>query len=359
MLNKILYLSKQFISIESFLGNQKALEKVLDLALLNLKGFTIEKFSKDGIHSALIYNTKTRPKKFKIILNGHLDVIPGKKHQYRYRVINNKLYGVGAMDMKSNVACLILAFKKIARKVGYPVGLQLVTDEQSGSLSGTKYQIKKGVKADFVIAGETTNFNIVNEAKGVMWIKIFCNGKTAHSAYPWLGKNPIWEMNSFLNQLKEKFPIPISEVDTTTVSLSRIETNNDSFNKIPDECAVWLDIRYFKQDKKTVISQIKKLMPKNFKLKIVFEESPIHVDKKNQYLQKLQNTASKITKHKVSLYCANGTSDLTYYMEAGCPGVEFGPIGKTGNLNDEWIDIYSLRTYYQIIIKYLLSLNLT
>jgi len=357
MLKKILYLSKQFISIESIFGNSKALDKVLEIALQNLKEFTIEKFSKDGVNSALIYNTKSRPKKFKIILNGHLDVIPGKKHQYKYRIIKNKLYGVGAMDMKSNVACLILSFKKIAKKVNYPVALQLVTDEQSGSLSGTKYQLKKGVKADFVIAGETTNFNIVNEAKGVMWIKIFVKGKSAHSAYPWLGKNSIWEMNSFLNKLKKKFPVPIKEVDATTVSLSRIETNNDSFNKIPDECTVWLDIRYIDSDKKIVISQIEKLLPKNFKSKIIFEESPIHVDKKNQYLQKLLNIASKITRHKVSLYRANGTSDLTYYAEIGCPGVEFGPIGKTGNTNDEWVDIKSLKRYYQIVTKYLLSLN--
>lgn len=357
MLNKILYLSKQFISIKSFSGNSKALEKILKLALINLKGFTIEKFNKNGIESALIYNVKTRPKKFKIILNGHLDVIPGKNHQYKPKIIGDRLYGIGSMDMKSNVACFILSFKEVAKKVNYPIALQLVTDEQTGSLYGTKYQVDKGVRADFIIAGETTNFNIVNKAKGVLWLKISTEGKTSHSAYPWQGENSIWEMNNFLNLLKKKYPIPNNEVNKTTVNLSRIETSNNSFNKIPDDCVIWLDIRYIPGEKNKVINYLQDLLPKNFSLNIVFEESPLFVDENNKYLKILQNIAAQTLKHKVSLYSAHGTSDMTYYTKVGCAGVEFGPIGATGNTIDEWIDVPSLKMYHQILTKYLLSLS--
>ncbi len=357
MLDKILYLSKQFISIKSFSGNPKALEEVLELALLNLKEFTIEKFSKNGINSALIYNRKIRPKKFKIILNGHLDVIPGKKHQYKHRIINDKLYGTGSMDMKSNVACLIMSFKEVAKKINYPIALQLVTDEQTGSLNGTKYQVDKGVRADFIIAGETTNFNIVNKAKGVLWIKISTKGKTSHGAYPWQGKNSIWEMNTFLNHLKKKYPIPNNEVSKTTVNLSRIETSNASFNKVPDDCVIWLDIRYIPEEKNKIIKYIKNLLPKGFNLNIFFEEPPLLVDNENIYLKTLQNITSQTLKKKVLLYTAHGTSDMTYYTKVNCPGVEFGPIGVIGNTNNEYIYIPSLKIYYQIITKFLLSLN--
>src|SRR5260221_12071297 len=156
----------------SFAGNQEGLDEILQLILAILQDFTIEKFTTNGVTSVLVYNMQTRPKKFKVILNGHLDVIPGKAVQYQPQVKGDKLYGVGAMDMKANVACMIYTFKEVAKKVKYPIALQLVTDEQSGGMHGTKYQIEKGVRADFVISGETTNFEIVNNAKGALWLKV-------------------------------------------------------------------------------------------------------------------------------------------------------------------------------------------
>jgi len=356
-LNKILKLSKEFIFINSIPENPKALEDILELALSNLKEFTVENFSKNGIKSALIYNTDKRPKKFNVILNGHLDVIPGKDNQYKPKIIGNKLYGVGSMDMKSNVACLIMAFKEVAKKVDYPLALQLVTDEQTGSLYGTKYQVDKGVRANFVIAGETTNFNIVNKAKGVMWIKVSTKGKSAHSAYPWQGENSIWAMQEFLGKLKKKYPIPKSEVWDTTVNVSCIKTSNQSFNKIPDDCEIWIDIRYIQNEKAIIMNQLKNLLPNGFSLEIVHEESPLFVNETNKYLKALQSSATKILKRKVSLYSAHGTSDATYYTKVGCPAVEFGTIGITGNTNDEYVNIPSLKMYYQILTKFLLGLK--
>lgn len=357
ILNEILRLSKEFISIKSISENSKALDEILGVALLNLEGFTIERFNNNGIQSALVYNTNKRPKKFNVILNGHLDVIPGKEYQYKPKVIGSNLYGIGSMDMKANVACFIMAFKAVARKVDYPFALQLVTDEQVGGLNGTKYQIDQGVRADFVIVGETTNFNIVHRAKGVQWIKISAKGKSSHSAYPWKGKNAIWELNAFLNKLKKKYPIPHNEIWKTTVSVSNIETSNNSFNKIPDDCTVWLDIRYVAEEKDSVINRLENLISNNFTLDIVFDQPPLFVNKDNGYLKVLQNTTEEIIKHKVLLYGAHGTSDVTYYAKVGSPGIEFGPIGVTGNTNNEYINIPSLEMYYLVLVKFLLSLN--
>ena len=69
MLQTIIPLSKKFISIKSTADNTKTLEKILELALSYLTGYTIERFERNGVKSALIYNKKRRPKKFKIILN--------------------------------------------------------------------------------------------------------------------------------------------------------------------------------------------------------------------------------------------------------------------------------------------------
>src|SRR3989344_5998343 len=208
MTNQLLSLVKKFISIKSTADNPMALEKILELALSGLKNYKIERFEYKSVKSALVYNTHQKSKKFKVILNGHLDVIPGKEFQYLPKIKNDRLYGLGSMDMKANVACLISTFKEVANKVNYPLGLQLVTDEEVGGLNGTKHQVDKGVRANFVIAGETTNLRIAHQAKGILWAKISTKGKTAHGAYPWKGINSIWKMNQFLTILRKKFPNP-------------------------------------------------------------------------------------------------------------------------------------------------------
>ena len=356
MINNIVSLSAKFIRIKSVQGNTKALEEVLGLALSELKGFKIERFEKNGSKSALIYNSTKRPKKFKIILNGHLDVVPGKEHQYSPKIVNNKLYGVGALDMKSNVACLLNVFKEMAAKVNYPLGLQLVTDEETGGFNGTKHQIEEGVRADFVIAGETTNFQIAHKAKEILWLKISAKGKTAHGAYPWRGENSIWKMNKFLNLLEKKYPLPTKEKWGTTINLSRIETGNRSFNKIPDACEVWLDIRYVPEEAAIIKKDLKTLLPKGFKLEVVVDEPAMFVDEHNHYLKTLQKIAAEVTGKKVTCYGAQGSSDARHFTRVNCNGIEFGPLGGGIGTDAEWIDITSLGKYTSILTKFLASI---
>ncbi len=350
MLNNIVSLTKKLVSI-------KSPEKSLELALSHLKGYTIERFENNGVKSALIYDPKTRPKKFKIILNGHLDVIPGKDNQYIPQIKGRKLYGVGSMDMKASIACLIMVFREVAEKIDYPLGIQLVTDEEVGGFNGTKYQIEKGVRANFVVAGEPTNFDIVNKAKGILQAKISAHGQTAHGAYPWKGENAIWKMNEFLEALKKRFPIPSAEQWITTVNLSKIETSNQSFNKIPDDCVISLDVRYISEESETIVHTIKQLLPKGFKLEIICKEPVLNTDDGNQYIKTLENIGKQITKKRVILRSAHGSSDTRHFAHVNCPGIEFGPIGGGIGSDDEYVDMPSLETYYHILIKFLLTIK--
>ena len=356
MLSKILSLSKKLISIKSIPEQPKQLERILEIALKELNSYKIERFEKKGTKSALVYNSKSKPKRFKIILNAHLDVIPGKEHQYKPQVKGNKLFGAGALDMKANASCLILVFRELARKVNYPLGLQLVTDEEVGGFNGTKYQVDRGIRADFVIAGETTNFNIVNCAKGILWLKISSKGKTAHGAYPWRGQNAIWKMNTFLNLFAKKYPLPNKDEWKTTVNLSRIETSNNSFNKIPDDCSILLDIRYVPEDKDIVTPSIRKILPKGFKMDVLLNEPSLSVKSSNEHLKLLQNVCRKATGRKVTLYGANGSSDARHFSRVNCDGVEFGPVGGGIGSDNEWIDIKSLEKYYKVLKDFLLSI---
>lgn len=356
MLRRIILLSKQLISIPSTKENPKKLEKVLDTAKKELQEFMIEEFEKDDIRSIIVYNSKTRPKKFKLVLNAHLDVVPAKENQYKPYEKVGKLYGRGAYDMKAAAAVEILVFKELAEKVKYPLALQLVTDEEVGGFKGTKHQIDQDVRADFVIAGENTDLTIINRAKGIVWAKITTKGSTAHGAYPWLGKNAVVKMNMVINQLLKDYPIPPNEVWRTTVNISTIETSNKTNNKVPDDCTLTLDVRYVPEDKEKIISCLKKFENGDTKVEIMLQESCYFTNKNNLHIKLLNSSLKKVMGKESFILPHHGGSDIRHYNKVGCNGIEFGPKGAGHHTDNEWVDIKSLEDYYNILKDFLLKI---
>lgn len=355
MEQEIVRLTKKLIAIKSAPENKQALGDCLKACLAELTDFTIERFERDSVKSALVYNTPKRPKRFKVLLNGHLDIIPGKDFQYIPKVKDGKLYGVAAMDMKASVASFIVVFKALAKKVDYPLGIQFVTDEEVGGFNGTKYQIDQGIRADFVIVGETTNFCIENQAKGIVWVKVSCKGKAAHGAYPWKGENAIWKMNAFLNSLEKRLPLPKQKQWVTTVNLARIETSNHTFNKIPDQCQAWLDIRYVPEETDSIIRSIKETVPKGFKVDILVQEPAQYVDPNNMHMKLLQKLGKQVAKRTIALNQGQGSSDARHFTRVKCDAIEFGPFGGGMGTDNEWVDIKSLGQYAAILKEFLLQ----
>jgi succinyl-diaminopimelate desuccinylase len=351
--------TQELIKIPSQPNNPEALDAILKLALSQLQDFTIETFERSSVKSALVYNTDKRPESFRILFNAHLDIIPAKKEQERPRIVDGRIYGAGAMDMKAGVASMIAAFKETANRVAYPMALQLTTDEEVGGFQGAKYQVDQGVRADFVIAGEPTDFDIVYKAKGILQVKVTARGVTAHGAYPWRGDNALWKLHQFLTKLQAHFPQPDQDTWQTTVNLSRIETPNRSFNKIPDICSAWLDIRFTREDQDTVREKLSKLLPNDCSLEVVFFDPAMQTAENHMFINALAEHTEAVTGKPARRRGANGSSDARHFVAAGCAGVEFGPIGGGIGSDNEWVDIASIETYQRILKNFLLDPKLS
>ncbi len=351
-----LALAKQLISYQSTVDRPDELHRVLELALAELDGFTVERFTDQGVESALVYAAPERPQVFEVILNGHLDVTPGTPEQYTPRTQGDRLYGVGAMDMKASIASLIHAFKAVARSLPYDIGLQLTTDEQQGGFHGTKYQIAQGVQANFVIAGESTALNIAHQAKGVIWAKITAKGSSAHSAYPWKSRNPVWDIHTLLDRVKARFPPPTAESQATTVAISNIETTSTTFNKTPDSCTAWLDIRYTAAVATTILDTLTMLVPNTARVEIIAHEPALYADPHSPYIVALSHAAAT-QGADATLYGAHGSSDARHYASTGSVCVEFGPTGDGIGTDTEWVSIASLEQYKRTLQEFLLKLQ--
>ncbi|MFA7412559.1 MAG: M20/M25/M40 family metallo-hydrolase, partial [Tissierellaceae bacterium] len=181
-----------------------------------------------------------------IILNGHLDVVPGEKSQFVTIERDGRIYGRGSADMKSGCVAMINAVIQLAKEpLGCKVMLQIVTDEENGGFKGTKNLVDLGYIGDFVICTEPTNLNIGIQSKGFMRVDIEVEGQSAHGSRPWEGHNAI---EKAFREYEKILKIPMLNegsqyYESSTVNLALIE-GGDAYNKVPDKSLIGLDIRY-------------------------------------------------------------------------------------------------------------------
>jgi len=177
-----------------------------------------------------------------------VDVVPGSDDMFSPRLEGDRLYARGAHDMKVSALALALVFRELAPTLPYPLGLQIVTDEEVGGRDGTRYQLEQGVTGDFVVIGEQSGLEIVTDSKGVAVINLRAAGRAAHGAYPWLGDNALVKLHKTIASILAAHPVATHEEWRTLVGLARIETPNKATNQIPVSAQAWLDVRFPPED---------------------------------------------------------------------------------------------------------------
>jgi succinyl-diaminopimelate desuccinylase len=234
-----------------------------------------------------------------------------------------------------------------------------VSDEEINEegLSGTDYVVERGYVGDFAITGEPTNMHIGVQAKGVLAMRIEVRGRSAHGSTPWLGDNAVLKAIDVFRGIESlSFSRESSDLfDRPSISLGRV-AGGDAMNRVPDHCALDVDIRYLPgQDPEEILAAIGAL--DGAEVANVFHRKPIVVDRENPYVQVLAETVSKITPLKESIAVGrDGTSDVISFLEAGVPGVEFGPIGDGHHGPEEWVSIESLAKYRDALVGFVTAI---
>ena len=120
-------------------------------------------------------------------------------------------------------------------------------------------------------------------------------------------------MNVFLTQLQSIIRNPSESSWETTLNISQIKTSNTSFNKIPDDCSAYLDIRFIPEEKDIVLKKIQSSLLSDFYLEVLANEPSVFVEPENTYIKKLLVSTKQITGEQHILYGAQGTSDGRHF----------------------------------------------
>ena len=345
----------ELIAIRSTADRPDELHRALDFVLGRLgTGFTVERFRSHGKPSALAYAGSTRPP-FRVLFNAHLDVVPAAPEQFTARRAGDRLYGRGAQDMK--VAALVLAevFRRHAPDLPYPLGLQLVTDEEVGGFDGTAHQVERGVTAGFVVIGEQSGLRVVTESKGLLQVRLLARGVAAHAAYPWLGDNALLTLTGAVGAILARHPVPAAERWVTTVNVARIETADTAVNQVPAGATGYLDIRFPPADTafagrsaEQVAAHLRELAGGRVEVVVDALAPPHRADPDRREVRLLRRGGALLRKH--------GSADGRFYSARGIDAVIFGPGGAGQHGPDEYADLATVRPYAEVLSSFLRAL---
>lgn len=331
---------------------------LFDPAVFDVKGF-----EHNGTYSQLISFKGKDALHPRILLNGHVDVVPAdNEEQYEMRREGGKAFGRGTSDMKGMCAVLIEAMRELGKKANpSDVALLLTGDEEVGGEDGVGYVIRETrMRPQFVVCADISDENghvMVTKEKGAAWVELKAEGRTAHGAYPWKGENALEKLVAAIEKIKQWVGPMEPDAWKTTVNFSVIETSNKTPNKIPADARAILDIRFTEATAKTpqeLIEKIRALVPEV----VVQGEtngSLLVVDERNPFLQELKRVAEATLGKEILMKIEHGATDARYFAEIGVPTVIFGAIGGGWHAPEEWIDLESLEQSKDILTRFLAS----
>jgi succinyl-diaminopimelate desuccinylase len=357
--------ARELLAIESTADHPDGLAAALEFVVGFTGGdFMTERFASGGKPSALLYHGahhehgQWRPR-YGVILNAHLDVIPAPKDQFHLRRDDARLYARGAQDMKVSGLVMALVFRELAGQLPYALGLQLVTDEETGGYDGTRHQLELGVTTEFAILGESSGLGISTESKGIANVILRATGRSAHGAYPWLGDNAVLKLQRSLGRILDRYPVPDAEAWRTTVNVARVTSPNTAFNQVPATAEAWLDIRFPAGDPdldgKTdaeVAAYLAGFCEPGVTAEVQRMDSPAHADVTSPAVTALQAAARRQGYHGGFLR-KHGTGDSRFYRQHGMNAVSFGIGGAGQHGPDEYADITTIAPYYEALSDFL------
>ncbi|MEU4446901.1 M20/M25/M40 family metallo-hydrolase [Actinosynnema sp. NPDC050801] len=355
----LLPLTEQLLGIRSTADRPDDLRRALDFVLEVVgPGFTAERFEAAGKPSALVYRGEHRPH-FRVIFNAHLDVVPGADEQFRPRRDGDRLVARGAQDMKLSALVLASVFRDTAARLPYPIGLQLVTDEEVGGRHGTLHQLEQGVTASFVVIGEHSALRVVAESKGLVTVRLHAVGRAAHSAYQWLGDNALLKVMRAVDGVLAAYPVATGEEWRTTVNVARISSGNQALNQVPADATAWLDVRFPPEDAdlvgrspQEIAAHFTALCPPGVTAAVDHVEPPHRADPDGPDLRALQR-AARAEGYSGDLLRKHGAADARFYFQRGIDAVIFGVGGDGQHGPDEHADLTTVEPYRRALTAFL------
>ena len=355
---------KKLVELESVSGNEKTIVKELGRIATKLD---IPNFFQD---QNIVFYIKGKNRKRALIFNGHVDTVSAgvldswkhKPYGHPITITKDKIYGLGASDMKAGIFAFIETAHWFSKqKPPLDLWFSFVVKEEidgSGTKSFINWFKKNGFKRykDLAcIISEPTGLKEIDIGhKGNYFVKITTFGNSGHAAYPErIKKHAVLEMFEIIKKLQKleilwakKYYHPVLRNPTIGIATSIEAGQIKSPNKYPDTCVASFDIRTTPKLHNKTLGELKKSL-KDFSCKIELISEPCSFSY-TEPKEKIVTLFKSILKD-LPLKTTNGASDQCFFTDIGIPTLIFGPGDKEVILkSDEYCYLSKIKRSIEI-----------
>lgn len=286
------------------------------------------------------------------------------------RESDGRLYGRGALDIKSGVAamCAAAIAARDAGAIKKPLLIAAVVDEECDSI-GTEALLRR-YTADAAIVLEPTDLRLTIAHKGYAWFEIVTHGRAAHGSLPSEGRDAIRMMGRVLNildaldrKLATVAPHPILGHGSLHASLIR---GGQELSSYPAECRLHLERRTlpiesaaeFEVELRTLVTGLAARDPE-FRATVrglgscpAYEISPTApiVNRVSAAIEKVLDPVAASQLAGMAAW-----TDTALLAAAGIPGVVFGPSGRGLHGKEEYVELDSVVQCSEVLLETIMS----
>jgi putative selenium metabolism hydrolase len=265
-LNQLL---QKLIQIRSYTGEEK---EIVEFIVEKMKKYGFDEAYSDGLGNAVgrIGNGPV-----KILLDAHIDTVKvTESEEWQYppfegKIINDKIYGRGAVDEKPAIAGYLMAGKVIKQYFGnetlpftlYIVGSVLEEDYDGYPLCHLVNN--EGIKPDFVLLGEPSGLQVCRGQRGRMELKVETFGRAAHGAHNKLGINAIYKIAPIITGIEKlDQQLPVKEpLGKGSITVCQVTTRAPSLCSVPDYAQIHIDRRLtVNENQESVINELEEII---------------------------------------------------------------------------------------------------
>src|SRR3984957_19378731 len=279
---------------------------------------------------------------------------------------DGRLYGRGALDIKSGVAamCAAAIAARDAGTIQKPLLIAAVVDEECDSI-GTEALLKR-YAADAAIVIEPTDLRLTIAHKGYAWFEIVTHGRAAHGSLPSEGRDAIRMMGRVLNildaldrKLASLTPHPLLGHGSLHASVIR---GGQELSSYPAECRLQLERRMlpdesageFEVELRSLVAGLSARDPDFGATVRGLGSRPAYEISPDAPIVRLVSNAIRKTLGSEAAEEFVGMAawtDTALLAEAGIPGIVFGPSGRGLHGKEEYVEVDSVVQCGEILLE--------